>query len=100
VLIKGGVLLDEILFVLGNILQRVNRVRSAGWDTSAAVYAAFRIHVHLRCGFEAGLILLGMDAIGWADFDAEGIFDASVRNYISHDESISSGKWAFLQEGV
>jgi hypothetical protein len=46
----------------------------------------------LSGGFKTRLVLLGMDAIGRADLDAERVFDASVGDYIGHDESISRMK--------
>jgi hypothetical protein len=36
----------------------------------------------LSSGFKAGLILLGMNAVGWAKLDAERILDAGVGNYV------------------
>ena len=38
--------------------------------------AAFGINVHLGRSLKAGLVLLGMDAISWADLNTEGIFNA------------------------
>jgi hypothetical protein len=86
---EGGVLFDEILLLFGHIFERVNRVGRADWDTGAAVNAAFGIDVHLSGGFEAGLVGLGVNAIGGADVDAERIFDAGISDYISHDEWFS-----------
>jgi hypothetical protein len=39
--------------------------------------------------FKTRLVLLGMDAIGRADVDAEGVPDASIADYIRHGESVS-----------
>jgi len=91
-LVEGGVLVDKVLLVLGYIVNGVNRIGGAHWNTGAAVDAALGIHIHLGSGFETGLILLGMDAVGRAYFDAEGVLDAGISNYISHDESISRMK--------
>ena len=71
-----GVLLDEFFLIFRYILKRMNRVGGASWHTGTTVNAAFRIDVHLGRGLEAGLVLLGMDAIGWADLDTERIFNA------------------------
>ncbi len=87
--VEGCVFLDEVLLVFGHIFKRVNRVGRAGWDASTAIDAALRIDVHLGRGFESGLVRLGMDAIGWANLNTEGIFDAVISNHISHDESVS-----------
>lgn len=71
-----GVLFDEFFLVLRNVLKRMDRIRGAGWDTSTTVNAAFGVNVHLGGGVKAGLVLLGMDAIGGADFNTQGVFDA------------------------
>jgi hypothetical protein len=68
----------------------VDRIGRARRNASAAVNAALGIDIHLGRSFEAGLVLLGMNAIGGADLDTEGIFNAGISNYISHDESIST----------
>jgi len=86
VLVVGCVLLDEFLLVLGHIVKGVDRIGGAGGNASATVNAALRVHIHLSRRLEAGLVLLGMDAIGRADLDAEGVLDARVSNHISHDE--------------
>jgi hypothetical protein len=90
VLVKGGVLLDEFLLIFRHVFQRVNRVRSASRNASAAVDAALRVDIHLRGSFEPGFVLLGVNAVGGADFDAKRVFDASISDYISHDERIST----------
>jgi hypothetical protein len=89
VLIEGGVLLDEFFLVFGHILESVNRVRGTRGDAGPAIDAAFGIDVHLRGGLELWLVLLGMDAIGWANLDTQGVFDAVISDYVCHDESIS-----------
>jgi hypothetical protein len=71
-----GVLLDEFFLIFRYILKRMNRVRCAGWHTGTTVNAAFGINLHLGRSLKAGLVLLGMDAIGWADLNTEGIFNA------------------------
>jgi hypothetical protein len=53
------------------------------------VDAPFRIDVPLGRGFEAGLVLLGMNAVGWANLSTEGVFDIGIGNDVSHDESVS-----------
>ena len=47
---------------------------------------------HLSRSFELGLVLLGMDAVGGADLEAQRIFHAVIGNYVGHDESISRMK--------
>jgi hypothetical protein len=89
VLVEGGVLLDEFFLVFGNIFEGMNRVRCARRNAGAAIDAAFGIDVHLHGGLELWLVLFGMDAIGWANLDTEGVFDAVISDYVGHDESIS-----------
>jgi hypothetical protein len=91
-LVKSRVLLDEVLLVVRQVVEGMNRIGCTGRNASAAVDAAFRIHIHLSCSFELGLILLGMNAVGGADFDAEGVLDAGISDYIGHDKSISRMK--------
>ena len=110
-LIKIGVFLDELLLLFRHIFERVNRVGGASGNACAAVNAAFGIDIHLGRGLEGGLVLLGMDAIGRANFNTEGVFNARIGNYIGHDESVSwnehfrlaqdqskrgGGKWAVI----
>jgi hypothetical protein len=92
VLVEGRVLVDEVLLVLRHIVKGMNRIGGAYGNAGAAIDAAFGIHIHLGSGFETGLILLGMDAVGRAYIDTEGILNARIGNYISHDESISRMK--------
>jgi hypothetical protein len=92
VFVEGCVLLDEFLLFFGHVVEGVNRVGRTDWDTSAAVDTAFGINIHLRGGFETGLVLLGMNAIGGADLDAKRVLDAGVGDYIGHGESISRMK--------
>jgi hypothetical protein len=90
--VEGGVLFDELLLFLGHIVEGVNRIGCADRNAGATVDAAFGFHIHLSRGFELRLVLLGMDAIGGADLDAEGVLDAGISDYIGHDESISRMK--------
>ena len=46
----------------------------------------------------AGLIALGMDAIGRANLNAQGVFDAGISNYIGHDESVSWNEHLSLRD--
>ncbi len=89
-LVIFGVLLNEFFLVLWHILKCMNRVGSAGGHAGAAIDAAFRIYIHLSGGLEAGFVCFGMDTVRRADFNAEGIFDTGIGNYIGHDESISA----------
>ena len=89
-LVESGVLLDKLLLLLGHILQRVNRVGGASGNAGTTIDAALRIDIHLSRCFELRFVLLGMDAIGGADLDAERVFDASISYYIGHDESVST----------
>jgi hypothetical protein len=100
VLVESSVLLDEFLLVFGDIFESVNRVRRARRNTGAAIDAAFGINVHLRGGLELGLVLLGVDAIGRANLDTEGILDAVVSDYIGHDESISENGMSILARSM
>jgi len=87
--VVGRVLLNKLFLVVWDVFECMNRVGGAGRDAGTAVDAAPRIDVHLGRGLEAGLVLLGMDAIGWANFNTEGVFDTGISNYISHDGSVS-----------
>lgn len=72
-----GVLLDEFLLVLWYVLKGMDRVGGASRHTDTAdtaVNTAFRINVHLSGSLKARLVLLGMDAIGWAGLNAEESF--------------------------
>src|SRR4051794_14320613 len=64
------VLFDELLLIFRNIFERVDRVGSASRNACATVDASLGIYIHLTRGFEAGLIRLGMDAIGRANLNA------------------------------
>jgi hypothetical protein len=96
VLVIGRVFLDEVLFVLGDIVDGVNRIGGAGGNAGATVDAALGIDVHLSRSFELGLVLLGVNAIYGAGLDAEGILDAGISDYIGHDESISRNEMSTL----
>jgi hypothetical protein len=89
VLEESCVLFDELLFVLRQIFQRMDRVRRTGGNAGAAIDASLGIDIHLSLAFETGLVGLGMDAVGGANLDAEGILNAGISNYIGHDESVS-----------
>jgi hypothetical protein len=89
---EGGVFLNELLLIFWQIFQSVDRIGGASGNASATVDAPVRIYIHLSRRFEAGLVRLGMDAIGRANLNTEGVFDASVSNYIGHDESISTNE--------
>jgi hypothetical protein len=64
----------------------MDRVGGASGNACATINATLGIDIHLGRGFEAGLVLLGMDAIGRANLDAEGVFNARISNYVGHDE--------------
>ena len=86
VLIVGRVLLDEVLLILRHIVEGMDRIGGAGGNTSATINTALRVHIHLSRRFKAGLVLLGVYAIGGTDLDAERILDASVTKHAGHDE--------------
>jgi hypothetical protein len=73
-------------FSSGNIFQRLDRVGGASGNACAAVDATLGVDRHLGRGLEAGLVLLGMYAIGRANLNTEGVFNARISNYIGHDE--------------
>jgi hypothetical protein len=89
---ERSVLLDELLFLFWDIFQGMNRVGGTSGNASTAIDAALGIYVHLSRGFELGLVLLGVDAVGRANLDTERVFDAGISNHIGHDESISTMK--------
>jgi len=88
-LVKRCVLFDEFLLVFGHIFERLNRIGGASWNASSTVDTAFGIHVHLSGGFKAGLVLLGVNTVSWADINAKRVFDAGIIDYIGHGESVS-----------
>jgi hypothetical protein len=92
------ILLDEVLLFLGHILQRMDRIRGACRNASAAVDASLGIDIHLSCRLEAGLVRLWVDTIGRANLNAEGVFDAGISNYIGHDEPVSWMSTSLAQE--
>jgi hypothetical protein len=85
-LVTGSVFLDEILLLFWDIFQRMDRVGGAGGNACATINAAFGIDIHLGRGLEAGLVLLGMNAIGRANLNTEGVFNARISDYVGHDE--------------
>src|SRR6202007_326962 len=90
--VKSCVFLDKFLLLFRHIFERMNRIGGAGGNACAAVDAAFGIDIHLGRGLEGRLVLLGGDAVGRANLNTEGVFNARVSNYISHDESVSSNE--------
>src|SRR5947209_14488224 len=86
---EGSVFFHEWLFVFGHVVESKNRIRGAYRETSAAVDAFCRVDIHLGRGLKFGFIQLGMNAIGWADVDAESVFDAGVGIHVRHGESSS-----------
>lgn len=85
VLEKRSVLFDEFFLVLGDIVEGMDGIGGTNRDTGSTVDAAFGIHEHLGGSFELGLVLLGVNAIGGADVNAKGVFDAGISNYVGHD---------------
>jgi hypothetical protein len=92
----SSVLFDEWLFVFGNVVDREHRIRCTRGNARAAVDALRWVDKELSRFFEAGFILLGMDAIGGADIDAEGILDAGIGNYMGHDEYLRNEIWVLV----
>ena len=64
----------------------MDRTGSADWHASAAVYASRRIDKQLVDCLKTWFICMGMNAIGWADIDAEQVFDTGTGNYVSHED--------------
>ena len=93
-LVKRSVLLDEFFPVFWHLVDSMNRVGLADWNASAAIDAAVGVHIHLGSFCELGLVLLRMNTISCADVSAERILDASIGNYIGHDQSVSTVEWA------
>jgi hypothetical protein len=71
VLEEGGVFLHKGFLVFRYIIEGMNRIGGAHRDAGATVNATFRIDIHLGCGLESRLVLLGVNAISGADIDAE-----------------------------
>ena len=83
---EGSVAFDEGLLVVGDFVFGVDGIRGADGDARAAVDALHRVDKELSRFFETGLILLGVDAVGGANIDAEGILYAGIGDYVGHDE--------------
>src|SRR5215470_10921069 len=82
--IESGVLFREVFQVLGEFINRVDRIRGASRDTGAAADAAVGIDEELCGRFEGRLVFFGMDAIGGAGVDTEYVLDAGIGNHVSH----------------
>jgi hypothetical protein len=77
-----------LFFFFRNVIDGKHCIRGANRDACAAIDALDGIDKELARGFEAGFVLLGMNAICGAHVDAEGIFDAGIGDYISHGEGL------------
>ena len=84
----SGVGFCELLLVIRKIFLRIDRVRRASWNASAAVNASGRINKHLRGDLEFGLVFLRMNAVGRADIDAKRVLDAVVGDDVGHEEQL------------
>jgi hypothetical protein len=91
-LVKGGIFLNEIFLVLGNIVDGMNRVGGASRNTVRHSRYNPRDPHTSEWRLRNRVRPAGMDAIGRADLDAKGILDAGISDYIGHDESISKRK--------
>src|SRR5271165_6324964 len=81
----SDVLLDELFLVLWDLVHDENRVRRAHRNAGATIDAALRIHVELGGRFEWFLVLLGVNAVGWASVNAKLIFCTGISDYVCHD---------------
>jgi hypothetical protein len=79
-----GIHLDEVLQVLGQLVDRINRRRGANGYTSPTIDASSGIHKELRRLIEVRLVFSRMNAVHRAHVDAFGVLSASVRNNIGH----------------
>jgi hypothetical protein len=76
---ESGVCLDEQLFVFREVVGCENRIGGACRNAGATVDALGWVDKQLSCFFETGLILFGMDAIGWANSThSESLIQESV----------------------
>ena len=75
---------NERLEILRQVLNRVNRIRGAHRNASAAVDAPRRVYINLFLLFETGFILLRVDAVCRTNICAQKIFDALVGNDVCH----------------
>ena len=89
--VVGGVLLDELLLVGRNLVHDENRIGRAHRNAGATINAALGIDVELGGSLKGLLILLGVNAIGWASFDAKLIFGTGVSDYVCHDDDLRFG---------
>jgi hypothetical protein len=80
----AGIHLDEVLQVLRQLVEWINRRRGADRYTSPTIDASSGIDKELRRLIEVRLVFSRMNAIHWAHVDALGVLSASVRNNIGH----------------
>jgi hypothetical protein len=78
-LVKGGISLNEIFLVLGNIVDGMNRVGGASRNTGATVDTTLGIHIHLSGRFETGFVLLGWtQSVGQTSTQRESLMQESL----------------------
>jgi hypothetical protein len=86
--ISTGIESSVFDFEFGKFKRQVtgleDRLSGALRNTGSAVDTLIRVDVELRNPFELGFIALGMNAIHRAHFNAQFVFDASVRNDVGH----------------
>jgi len=90
-----GVSCCELFLVLGQIINRMDRVRCTGRNTGSATDAAIRLHVELGGGFKRRFLRLRMDAVCWSHVHAKQVFNAGVRIHIGPDEKFLTMNWSF-----
>jgi|SRR6516165_3372233 len=84
--IKRGVTFDELLLLVAQIVCGVDGVGSTNGHAGSTIDAAFGFNIKLGGAFKCCFIFLGMNAICWANIHAKHILDASISNYVGHDE--------------
>src|SRR5208337_158151 len=83
--VVGGVLVEKLFLVLGQIVGGEDRIRGASRNAGATIDTTNRIDIELGRRFKLRLVFLGVDAVGWADFHTKLVLDAAVGDYIGHD---------------
>lgn len=93
--IKGRILGDCVLLILGALFYRENGIGRASRNASSTVHAVLGIDVHLCLSLPLWLVRLGMNGIAGAGLYTELIFHAGISDYIGHECLFSSSLGRF-----
>src|SRR5438105_12933024 len=84
--VERGVLLDVFPQLCTDIVCGMDRVRGAHRNASSTVDTSLGIDIQLGSFFETSFVLLGMNAVGWTNVNAEFVFDAGISDHIGHEQ--------------